>query len=200
MLGTIRDQVAVIIVSIVLLCGALIFFALTLKAQPLMVENFNSGLQAFNECTTRDYPEEYLNYSNLEISLLDETTLRDFRDELDAEETCSSNFVASTDDQIRQYVELSYPLIQDMTEIDIKLLDAVYSAPSQYYAYKQVPQDYLVFGLDEEETTLLAFVLTPDLAGNVEVEMVWSETEGSDLNKVQAYSDRLLVKYDQKIM
>ncbi len=198
MLGSIRDLTAVIIAGLIILVALLVFFMMTLKGSELSLESYNMGLANFVTCTSNeDYTQT--NYQDSEIITMNVNSLADMRRDLDIESSCNSDFVISSDDQIKSYAEEVYAYVNELyPEQNFGLLDTVYTAPSSYYAYLNTPQEYLFFTMSSDKSKMMAYVYLPGL--KPEIKELWAIEEAEDLELVQSYTNNLLVKYYQKVL
>ncbi len=197
MLNNIKDTVIVIIVFLLLFVGALLFFITTSSNIAMDSENFDGYLENYSECRgeydSKTYDDtDIINMSIEEVKLIHE--------EIGQKTNCSSKFVVSNDEQISDY---SYELLPELENYfgnkEFGYIDAIYTAPSRYYADLGIPQQYLFFAMDRDETKLVAIVAKPNLEGGLEHEFLWDIQTAEDLELVQSYVEKLLVKYKEQI-
>lgn len=200
MLNSIRDITAILISGVVILVGLLIFFMVTLSGSELSFDNFDSELDFFIKCES-DYENQnelFSTYTNENIMLMNVDSLANMRIELDKSSSCNSDFVISSDDQIRIYAEATYDfIITTYPNENLTLLDAVYTAPSSYYTYTGIPQDYLFFAMDQEGSIMMAFIFDPKTESATQL---WTIEEADDFDVVEKYSNNILVKYFEKAL
>lgn len=201
MLGNIRDITTVIVAGLIMLVALLVFFMMTLKGSELSAENFMIGSQNFMECSENYQANQqlYQNYPDSQVISMDVNNLAAMRKQLDLPETCNTDFVVSSDEQISGYASDVYQYLeQKYPDLQFGLLDTVYTAPAKYYAYLEVPQDYLFFAMSSDESKMMAYVYKPQNDA-YQITELWSIEQSSNLEVVQANTNNMLVKYYQKV-
>lgn len=202
MLDNIRDVTTVIAVSLIMLVAMLVFFMMTLDSSELSEEAFITSNQSFVDCAesyseTQKLYETYTDQAIIDMEVLE---LAEMREQLEVETACTTDYVVSNDDQLTLYAQNLYDYLSDKyPNQELGLLDTIYTAPAKYYAYLGMPQSYLFFAMNSEQTMMMAYVYTPEVGG-YNIEELWSIEEANDLEQVQEYTQNLLVKYYEKVI
>ncbi len=198
MLGNIRDLTAVLITAIIMLVVLLVFFMTTLKGSELSLESYNSGLVNFSTCAMSTNKVQ-MSYQDSDVIKMSVDELAVMRRDLEVETDCNSDFVISSDEQVKSYAQDVYTYVNELhPEQNFGLLDTVYTAPSSYYAYINTPQEYLFFTMSSDESKMMAYVYKPGV--DYEITELWAIEEAEDLEIIQSYTNNLLVKYYQKVL
>ncbi len=201
MLGSIRDITTVIVAALLMFVIMLVFFIVTLDGAELTSSNFNQGILEYKACTD-DYDQkytQYAQYNDQDVLMMDVDTLAEMRLEIETETSCNSDFVTSNTKQLSVYAENVYNEINDDSDIHYGLIDTIYTAPANYYAYLGIPQEYLFFAMSDDQSKLMGYIYAPTVDGYTLREL-WSEDQSSDLDEVQSYTSNLLVKYYEKVI
>ncbi len=154
------------------------------KVPDFTYETFNVKLEEFNECYSGDgaaiaqevYQTDIFTYSQKELYELFDTKFYT---------QCNSRFVKSSPKQIK---EMAMFLVDN---IDKKLLDVVYTAPENFYAIANQPQEYLFYAMNDEKTSIGAYLVSRD-GDKIKYEVLFDTSNDA---KAQESVQLLLIMY-----
>ncbi len=197
MLNNIRDIVLTVIVFIIFFVAMLLLIITLRKNQPLDLENFTANASLYQECVG---DINQVAYDDSDIINMTTEQLVLVHEDLTTSNNCNSSFVVSNRDQLSVYATEMIDVVSEYYgDEEFGFLDAIYTAPSNYYANLNTTQEYLFFTMNTDETKLAAFRVTPNLDETISVAPIWDINTSSDLDLVQSYTEKLLVKYKEQI-
>ena len=201
MLGSIRDIVIAVVSFIVLFATLIILFIIFAEGRSFDYQNFNSGLAEFKVCAS-NYDEinsaatqvennEFIRWSDKEVE--------QFYTNNEFASPCNSSFTTSNEEQIREYAYEALDFATDFYKEQAYLIDAVYTAPSSYYAFIGKPQEYLYFALPKNQEQIVGVLVQQGKDGLI-VTNTWELEDTINLKSTEQFVKLMLVKYSEKVI
>ncbi len=187
MYKSIKAIVAVIIVTATFYLIAITILFKGINKFELDYSKFEQQQAKFNECYDNSETQLATDLYHTDLLQYDEAELAQIM--LDSFQTaCDTTYTISSEGQISDmamYIAL---------QTDLQLLDTVYTTSSSYYAIVGVPQEYLFFAMNEDKTSLAAYVVIPtDEYNYIEI------FNTTNLDEAKIKTQYLLLFYNEQV-
>lgn len=188
MYKSIKAIVLVIVVTVTFYLVAVTILFKGMNKFELNFETFEDNLSTFNECYSGEDSDLAKSLYHTDLMKMDNKELFDMMTNSFAT-TCDSRFVVSSEKQVSNMAKY---LVEN---IDLKLVDNVYTTNSSYYAIINLPQEYLFFAMNDEKTQIAGYVVIPTKSGYEYIE-VFNTT---DVEEAKIATEKVLLFYNEQV-